>query len=159
MPRREQLHETRSLQLLRGFFGDPSLWHLHRRSVANAFSIGLFMAWVPVPFQMLLAALAAIVIRVNLPISVGTVWVSNPLTIPPMFYLAYRLGAQLLGVDPGAFDFELSLDWVQSGLLQVWRPFLLGCLVLGLASSLVGGVFVRVAWRVYVVRRRNRRRV
>ncbi len=158
LPSEHHLRDARSMGLLHSYFREPSLWHLHRRSVANAFAIGLFMAWVPVPFQMLLAGLAAVLARVNLPISVGLVWITNPITIPPMFYFAYRVGAQLLGAEPLTFEFELSLGWLWHGLTQVWQPFLLGCFTMAVVSSLAGLIFVRVFWRVYVVRRRRRKR-
>jgi uncharacterized protein len=49
------------------------------------------MMYMPPIGQMFMAAAAAIVLRVNLPISVALVWITNPLTIPPMFYFAYLL--------------------------------------------------------------------
>jgi len=57
-------------------------------------AVGLFCAFVPLPIQMLLAAAAAIIFRVNLPISVGLVWITNPVTIPPMFYFCYKVGTR-----------------------------------------------------------------
>ena len=73
-------------------FQDPNLWHLNRHSAAGGFGIGLFFAFWPVPFQMWLSAFAAIPLRVNLPLSVATVWLTNPITMPPIFYGAYKVG-------------------------------------------------------------------
>lgn len=138
---------------------DPNLWHLNRRSVAGGFAVGLFTAFIPIPFQMLLAAGIAIVSRVNLPISVLLVWISNPITMPPMFYSAYKLGQWLLGGTPGEFHFELSMDWLMTELGEVWKPFLLGCLLLGIASALVGYTTIRLYWRYLVVQRLEKRRL
>lgn len=130
---------------------DPNLWHLNRYSVAWGVSIGLFMAFVPLPFQMLLAAAAAILISANLPIAVAVVWISNPITIAPLFYAAYKLGAWLLNETPQRIQFEMSFNWLLTRLGDIWEPFLLGCLILGVASGLAGQIAVRTIWRIHVV--------
>ena len=53
----------------------------------------------------------------------------------PLYYVAYRVGALLLGIQPGTFAFELSWNWLQSGLGAVWKPFLVGCLVCGVVGG------------------------
>ena len=129
----------------------PDLWHLSRNSVALAVSIGLFMAWVPVPFQMVLAAGAAILVRCNLPVSVAMVWVSNPVTMAPLFVAAHKLGEWMLDRSPGEFRIELSLRWLFEELGNVWEPLLLGCFVLGLASATLGQIVIRLVWRAHVM--------
>ncbi|MFZ2628726.1 MAG: DUF2062 domain-containing protein, partial [Rugosibacter sp.] len=47
----------------------PRLWHLNRRSAAGAVAAGLFCGLIPGPFQMLGAAICAVVFRVNLPLA------------------------------------------------------------------------------------------
>ena len=130
---------------------DPDLWHLSRNSVALAVSIGLFMAWVPVPFQMVLAAGAAILVRCNLPVSVAMVWVSNPVTMAPLFVAAHKLGGWMLDRPPGDFQIELSFRWLFEELGKVWEPLLLGCFVLGLASAILGQIMIRLIWRAHVI--------
>jgi uncharacterized protein (DUF2062 family) len=75
-----------------------------------------------------------------------------------MFYSAYKLGKWVLGETPGEFCFELSLDWLMTELSFVWRPFLLGCLLLGTAVALVGYTAIRLYWRYLVVQKMERRR-
>ena len=130
---------------------DPNLWHLNRYSVAWGVSVGLFMAFVPVPFQMLLAIAAAVMISANIPVAVVLVWVSNPITVAPLFFSAYKFGAWLLAETPEKIKFEISIDWVVTQLVEIWQPFLLGCFVLGLASAAIGHVAVRIIWRIHVV--------
>jgi hypothetical protein len=153
MPDPHKIREHRSLAFLGDLLHDPGLWHMNRRSVSGAFAVGLFFAWVPVPFQMALAAMAAIPFRVNLPISVALVWTTNPFTMPPMFYGAYLLGTQILGRTEEKFAFELSYKWLEHELLRIWEPFLLGCGVLAVASSLLGFVGMRMLWRYALVRK------
>ena len=87
-------------------------------------------------FQMFLAAGAAIIARVNVPVSVALVWLTNPITIPPMFYGAYRLGAWVLDVPRRPFNFELSWDWLMDSLYTIGPSFLTGCFIIGTLSSI-----------------------
>ena len=148
-------HEIRRHTFLRRVFGrlllDPDLWHLGRGSVTRAVSIGLFMAWVPVPFQMVLAAGAALAARCNLPVAVAMVWVSNPVTVAPLFYAAHKLGEWMLDRPPGDFRIELSLRWLFEELGKVWEPLLLGCLVMGVASAILGQILIRLVWRAHTM--------
>ncbi len=148
-------HAIRRHAFLGRIFGrplfDPELWHLGRSSVARAVSLGLFMAWAPVPFQMVLAAGAALVARCNLPVAVAMVWTSNPVTVAPLFYAAHKLGAWMLARPPGDFRIEMSLRWLFEELGKVWEPLLLGCFVLGLVSAILGQVLIRLAWRAHTM--------
>jgi uncharacterized protein (DUF2062 family) len=140
---------------------DPNLLHLNRRSASGGFLIGLFFAFMPVPIQMLLAAGAAILFRVNLPLSVGLVWVTNPITIPPVFYFCYKLGAWILNTPVITEKFTMSWQWFSSIFLDIWEPLLLGSFICGLASALLGYGAIRLLWRLNVVRQweaRKRRR-
>ncbi|HKI62776.1 MAG TPA: DUF2062 domain-containing protein [Mariprofundaceae bacterium] len=158
MPDQEQIRNHKSLRCFGCLLHKPALWHMNRHSVAKAFAVGLFFAFVPVPFQMVLAAGGAIYFNSNLPISVALVWLTNPLTMPPIFYVAYLVGAWMLGHTPGDFTFnEISWQWIHQGLLNMWQPFLLGCLVLGILSAILGYVISHAMWRFMVLRRWRRR--
>ena len=137
---------------------EPSLWHINRRSCSGGVALGVFCAFVPVPFQMAMAAIVAIWLRVNILVAVPTVWLSNPLTIPPMFYFCYLVGAQILGTPPGDFDFELSMAWLLAELGEIWQPFLLGCLVVGLVTSLAAFILTRILWRMHIISHLKARR-
>jgi len=158
MPDHETIRRHKHLQMFGSLLHSRHLWGLTRRSVATAFAVGLFFAFVPVPFQMVLAAAAAIALGANLPISVALVWLTNPLTMPPIFYGAYKFGAWVMNAPPHNFDFEPSLEWVLHGMEHTWQPFLLGCLLLGLIFAVVGYITVFYVWRVVILKRwRNRK--
>ena len=161
MPDHHRIREHKYLRFFGSLLHDPNLWHLNRRSASGAFAVGLFMAFVPVPFQMLLAAGGAILFRVNLPLSVALVWLTNPLTMAPIFYFTYQLGLGLLGTPPRTegFHFELSYDWLVSELGSLWEPFLLGCFVAGSVSALVGYMTIRGLWRLHLVRHYRARKL
>lgn len=152
LPDSHKMRNHKSLQVFGTLLHDPNLWHLNRKSVSLAFAVGLFFMWIPVPSQMVLAAAIAILVRSNLPISVILVWISNPLTMGPMFYGAYKFGAWMLSVPHSKFSFELSLDWLMTEMLAIWKPFLLGCFTMAAISSLLGFFTVRILWRLHIVR-------
>lgn len=158
-PDREAIRRHKHLQIFGRLLHDDNLWHINRRSSAGAFGVGLFMAFVPIPFQMILAAGAAIIFRVNLPLSVALVWITNPLTIPPLCFFAYLVGTWVLGVPPSAENFDFSLAWFENGGLNgIWAPFLFGCLVCGTISSIIAYATIRGLWRLHAIRQWNRRR-
>lgn len=137
----------KNLQFLGERLHHPNLWHFNRRSVAIAFAVGLFVAWIPTPGQMVIAALGTLYFRGNLPIAVALVWLTNPLTMPPLFYSAYRLGLYVLNL-PSA---EFSLDAVLSG--NLWQPFLTGCLLIGTSCALLGYFGINAFWRYQIQRK------
>jgi len=157
MPDHKKIRDNRYLKVFGKYLHNPALWHLNRRSVARAFGIGLFFAWVPVPFQMVLAAGGAIALRANIAVSVALVWLTNPFTMPPLFYAAYKVGSFILGEPVQHFEMEPTLEWLQYEMLRIWQPFLLGCFVAGVVSSIAGFVGIQLAWRHAVLKRLRRR--
>ncbi|MGL5465003.1 MAG: DUF2062 domain-containing protein, partial [Aeromonas veronii] len=159
MPDQQTLKEHKHLRLFGKLLLDANLWHLNRRSAAGAFAVGLFMAWVPLPCQMLLAAGGAILCRVNLPLSVALVWLSNPFTMPPLLYGAYLVGCQLMGHSVQQIEIEFTWEWLVSVLGTVAPPLLLGSLILALLSSLIGYTLIRTFWRISTVRQWQKRKM
>ncbi len=157
MPDHHAIRHHKHLQCFGTLLHDRALWHMNHHSVAKAFAVGLFFAWVPVPFQMVLAAGASILFHANLPLSVVLVWLTNPITMPPMFYAAYKLGAWILGEELQHFDMALSFEWLMQELSLIWEPFLLGCLIIGAVCSFLGYFGIKIMWR-YIVSKRWRNR-
>lgn len=151
------LRHNKRLQCFGKLLHKPALWKINRHSIAAAFAVGLFFAWMPVPFQMVLAAGGAIYFNGNLPVSVSLVWLTNPFTMPPLFYIAYRVGAWVLGIPEQPFDMELSMDWALDGMMQVWQPFLLGCLIMAIFHAVVGYFGVKIGWRLLVAQKWRKR--
>lgn len=177
LPDPEQIIRHPLLGFMRERLADPSLWHLNRRSAAGAMFWGLWCAMLPMPFQMLPATVLAILFRINLPLTILLVWISNPLTLLPLMWVAYWLGSQLLG-QPMASSAELAQflqdvsgaigHWfglgheVSADLSRFYEPFLLGAMVLGFVAGTLGYVLMRLYWRWHVLhawrRRQDRRR-
>ncbi|UGA55923.1 DUF2062 domain-containing protein [Vibrio sp. DW001] len=152
MPDHELIKRQKALKIFGNVLYNPNLWCLNRRSASGAFALGLFMAFVPLPSQMIMSAGMAIMLGVNLPLSVALVWVSNPITMPIMFYFCYKVGAHILHIPSQGFHFELSWDFLINQMSTIGPPFLLGCLVCGLLAASVGYFGIRGLWRYSVVR-------
>ncbi|MEM9759585.1 MAG: DUF2062 domain-containing protein, partial [Pseudomonadota bacterium] len=88
----------------------------------------------------------------------GLVWITNPLTLPAILYLAYQVGALLIDVPIREVEFAPTLEWFESGLLIVWKPLVVGCLVCGLFFGSLGYFVVNVLWRMRVIRHWRRRK-
>ena len=136
---------------------DPNLWHLNKKSVSRAVFIGIFCAFIPIPMQMFLAAILAILYTANLPLSTIVVWISNPLTFAPLYYACYRAGLVLIGGSEVPFEIGLSMDWFKNDLPNVWKPLLAGSIVLGLIFASLGYWATQIFWRSMVLKRWNER--
>jgi uncharacterized protein (DUF2062 family) len=101
---------------------------------------------------MVLAAAIAIFLRVNLPLAATLVWVTNPVTIPPIYYLAYKTGALILNEPTRNIKFELTFHWLMTKLGYIWEPFLLGCFLFGVISAIAGSLIIRGLWRLQVIK-------
>lgn len=150
LPDHQTIKEQKMLSVFGTLLHDANLWHLNRKSAAGAFGIGLFFAWWPVPFQMWLAAALSIPLRVNLPLSVATVWVTNPFTMPPMFYAAYLVGTAVIGAPTQEFEFQASWEWVVQSLETIGPAFLVGCAVCAVVFGLGGYFGLNYVWRFSV---------
>jgi uncharacterized protein len=150
LPDHNKIKENRAVNMFGALLHDANLWHLNRKSARGAFAIGLFNAFIPVPFQMWLSAMGAIIFKVNLPISVALVWVSNPFTMPPMFYGCYLLGEWILGGEQQSFTFELSWDWLMASLSTIGPALITGCLVAGSITAIIGFFGIDYMWKYSV---------
>ena len=171
LPSHAAISENRHIARFGSLLTHHNLWHLHRRSVAGGFAVGMFAGLIPGsnPVQFTAAALLAIGFRVNLPIAVLVTLYSNPFTIVPLYYLAFKLGQLALLESSGtmpelAFQLEgkgfrewlpSALDWLTS----VGKPLLIGLPLLALLLSAISYPLVRMAWRWHVVVAWRRRKL
>ncbi|MEY3288294.1 MAG: hypothetical protein RLZZ419_536 [Pseudomonadota bacterium] len=147
VPDHNVIKQHKNLQFLGDKLHDPNLWHLNRHSVSMAFAVGLFCAWIPTPGQMAIAAIAAFYLRGNLPIAIALVWITNPVTMPPLFYFAYLVGLSVLNYPTASF----SLDAVLSG--DILFPFLTGCLFIGVVCATTGYFGINYFWHYHVAKK------
>ncbi len=162
MPRRiikriaRLIHARRHKWYLRVFgerLTDSHLWSMNRHSITMAFGVGLAVSFIPLPMHLPLVVLVALWRRLNIAIAVVGTYFVNPFTMVPIYYGAYRVGAWLLRYRPRRFEFHLTWNWLEHGLGPAWKPFLLGCLVCGIAAGVIGRYVLEYAWRAAAIRR------
>ena len=158
MPRQATLQSNRLLAPFARYLYAPNLWHWNRHSAAGAVAAGLFACWLPIPMHTLIAIAAAVILRGYLPLAIALVWINNPLTIVPMFYVAYQLGAKLLQLPVLTLSRSLEHD-----VIAVAYPLMTGALLLGVTSGLLGWLCTRIGWRwkiqlAWRARRKKRQR-
>jgi len=143
LPEPETVLAKRWAAPFRPWLGHPNLWHLNRRSVPGAVAIGLFCGLIPGPVQMLGALLCAIPLRKNVPLAMMvTIW-TNPLTILPIYVVAYAFGKALLGhsgpdepITPFHWDWSLQTFWLW--VMSLGKPLGIGLVALAIVLAIVG---------------------
>ena len=157
LPSHAQVRRQWFLRPFRALLSDPALWATHRRNTLRAMSVGLFIAFIPFPVHTVLASLAALYLRVNIPVAILASWVSNPLTFGPIYYGAFVLGRWLLGQEPDGDPDAFSMDALGEELAEIWEPLLLGCLVAGTVTVVISYWGLNRLWIGYVRRQMHRR--
>ena len=147
MPDPNKIKQNKTLKIFGPLLHMPDLWAINKKSVTRAFTVGLFMAYVPVPFQMALAAGASIIVRSNMPISVALVWISNPVTMPFLYPIAYLLGAYILGTLPSEISFSSIYHLITTDPGAILGPFLFGCLIHGVVLGIICNLLIRAFWK------------
>jgi uncharacterized protein (DUF2062 family) len=98
---------------------------INRKSVSRGVFIGLFWGFIPMPFQMLGVLAVTPFVKFNVPIAITMVWLSNPITMPFMYYMEYQTGNFLLN-NPPLPDIELTLEWFSDNWSKIIVPLYVG---------------------------------
>lgn len=157
MPDHQTIKTNKYLQIFGNLLHNANLWHFNRRSVSKAFAIGFFFAFIPIPLQMVLAAGLAIIVHANLPLSVALVWITNPLTMPAIFYFCYLVGTLIIGAPTDEFVFNANWQWVVDSISTIGPAFIIGCGVMASICSIIGYITINSAWRFSVAKEWKKR--
>lgn len=167
LPDHSSISENRWLRPFASSLLHPRLWHLNRHSAAGAVAAGLACGLIPGPFQMLFAAICALVFRVNLPLAMFVTIYTNPFTIVPIYLLAYQIGRLTIG-DGSSFiappDFDITSLAASSHAMLAWmigvgKPLGVGLVLLAAGLAVIGYIAVKAAWRYYLIAAWRRRKL
>ena len=160
-PDRHTLEKLWCLKPFKALVLDRGCWTFNRHSVTRSFALGLFIAFIPptpLPVHIVTCVILGVLFRLNLPVLIATVFLSNPFTWVPQVAGSIWVGAKLMGLDlmPVLHELHQHHPWRHIG--ELWAPLLLGALVLGLTAAAAGYVLAQLAWRAHVLFHLRRRR-
>ena len=169
LPNQKSIQQFSVSRRFTGRLDIPALWEVQRDKVAIGLAIGVFCGMIPGPLQMISALALTIIFRVNLPMALVGTFLTNPLTIVPLYMLAYMIGQSILGESNWRALPELPVaDWTAPiTAIQNWTnwigdlgsPWLIGMLVLSCAMAALAYCGMQVVWRIsQYVMMRNRLR-
>lgn len=139
LPNHHDIKKEKRLRFLGKLLHEPNLFHLNRRSVAGGVAAGLFAAFIPLPFQMIIAVLISLVLRVNIPVAIVCTWITNPFTFVPFTYLIYKIGNLVVTGNSA-------------------KIFLVGTVITCILSATLGYIIVRLVWRIAITIRQLKRK-
>jgi uncharacterized protein (DUF2062 family) len=163
LPNHQTIRDNRYIARFGHRLQHHNLWHLRRRSVAGGVAAGLFAGLIPGsnPVQFTAGALLAVTFKVNLPLSMLITLYSNPFTIVPLYWTAFKLGQLALLQDNGelpAMALELEgksfMEWIPAVLHWlggVGKPLLLGIPLLAIGLAIIGYCVTDWVWRLGVM--------
>jgi uncharacterized protein (DUF2062 family) len=164
IPTRETVHHYKLLRPFAPHLTHASLWRMTRRSVPRGVALGLFVAVIFPVMHTVVAAVLAIPARANVAVAALFTLVVNPITIPPLYYAAYRIGSWELHHDAGLvnpaaaerFSSELSrlLFWIH----QASGPIAVGVLTIATAAAVLGYFVAALVWKSWSRSRWQQRR-
>src|SRR6476659_6586114 len=165
IPTRHSIHEYRLLRPFAPHLSQPALWRMTRKSVPRGVALGLFVG-VIIPFMhTFIAAILAIPLRANVAVAAAFTLLINPLTIPPIYYAAYRIGSWELQYDAtlvnaeaaDRFSSELSrlLFWIH----HASGPIAVGILSIAAGAAVIGYLCASLAWTSWLKSKLRGRRM
>lgn len=146
------------------------------RAIAGGLGLGTFIAFTPtIGIQLLLAVVAATFLNLNRPAAMIPVWITNPITVAPIYTFNYWLGCRIwdgpplsevtgIFLDIGKTMARLDIWDIQEQILAVLHmgkdvliPLLLGSLVIGAVTGGVVYFFSLNLLSIFLSRRSQKR--
>ena len=108
---------------------------VNRKMTSKAVLVGLFIAFIPMPMQMLAVVFMIPFIKFNVTIALLMCWITNPITMPFIYYIEYKLGSFILDIK--MMPVKMTLEWFSSTINNIFIPLYTGALLFSILSSLL----------------------
>jgi len=159
---RKTLKNTTKSEKLKAFIKKskvpPEYLAANRKMISKGVFIGVFIAFIPMPMQMALVLAMMPFTRFNVPIALAMCWLSNPFTMPPMYYMEYLTGSFFLGTEVAPV--ELTLDWFSDNIDAIFIPLYVGTAFYSVVGSITAYWAVNYFWKesVYKAKKKSRKK-
>ena len=128
--------------------------HVHRRTVARGIAVGVFVGLTPtVGIQTILMLIGCVAIRGNFPAAFAVSWVSNPITLAPLYFGFNELGEAVFG---GIIGPEVTITGPAEKAAVGALYLVLGSLLIAGPAAIASYVAFIWVWRLLVMRKRRR---
>ncbi len=127
----------------------------NRKMISRGVLIGLFIAFIPMPMQMAAVVAVTPFIRFNVPIAIAMCWLSNPITMPPMYYMEYLTGSFILGMEPEPV--QMTLEWFKDNLSKIFIPLYVGTAFYSVFGSITAYYLVNWLWKLSVHKEKKKK--
>ncbi len=134
----------------------PQYLSTNRKMVSRAVLLGIFIAFIPMPMQMAAVLAFMPLFKFNVPIGLAMCWLSNPFTMPPMYYMEYLTGSFFLDMKPEPV--EMTLQWFSDNIDKIFIPLYTGTLFYSVFGSILAYWAVNHFWKGSVEKDRKKHR-
>ena len=118
-----------------------------KQLVARGTAVGLFWAFIPMPFQMVPATLCCLMLRANLPIALVCVWITNPITLPPIILLEFAIGRMIENLAT-SYGFLTAFYGTDAGIAGGFRTLMTGSIAVSCTAMLIGYVTILIVFEL-----------
>lgn len=161
LPRRSNIHRYPVLKWFsKTAYNRSYLWSFRGKTIIPALFWGVWIAMLPiVGIQMLVVFILALIVRANLPVIIALQWISNPLSMGPIYFADYQIGMvffklvginyetnRLLSPEYNWGDFSFS---DLHALLDTFPPMLVGGSIIGISLGVVSVFLYKVVSKTY----------
>jgi len=159
LPKKQHITKHKHLAWLGRRIHDQNLWKFNISSVPRGLAVGLFVAFIPLPLQMLLAVLLGLLLRANLPTAVACTWITNPITFIPINYFIYNLGEKVLNIEHHEINIKplvYNAGWIENyEILKMWfqtlgKRFFVGLPIVAFSTAIGGYILLTAIWWIVI---------
>lgn len=125
----------------------------NRKMITRAILIGVFIAFIPMPMQMVAVMLFIPFIKFNVPLGLAMCWITNPFSMPIIYYIEYLTGSFILNIPIEKVD--ITIEWFSNNISNIFIPLYFGALFYSILLSISGYFLVNFIWINSVRKDRN----